>query len=123
MTIPDRSTLLEHIHAVAHPVRRAVGEIDVEVGLELLALAVVHHVDRELGDGFSRQGRHVAHGPQVTLDAEHRRQARLQVDVRGAQLTGGAKHTIEDLTHRCRGRGYHIDPDGSGGDMRPAGAH
>src|SRR5207244_6279058 len=62
---PARSTRVEQVHAVTHPVGRAVREVDVEVLLELLALPIVHHVHRELRDGFSRQRRDIADGAQV----------------------------------------------------------
>ncbi|TMQ06198.1 MAG: hypothetical protein E6J90_47015 [Deltaproteobacteria bacterium] len=67
----DRSALLEQVDAITHPVGRAVGEIDVQVLLEVRALPVVHHVDRELRDRFAGQRWYVAHRPQVPLDPEN----------------------------------------------------
>ena len=99
---PDRSTLLEQIDAIAHTVRGAVREVDVEIGLEVRALPIIHHVHGELRDGLARQCGHVAHGPQVTLDPENRRETGLQVNVRGPELASSTKDAIEDLTHRQR---------------------
>ncbi len=96
----DRAALLEQVDAVAHPIRGAVGEVDVEVGLEVLALAVVHHVDRELRDRLAGQRRNVAHRPQIALDPEDRREPGLEVDVGRAELASRRQHPIEDLTHR-----------------------
>ena len=96
----DRSTLLEQVDAVAHPVGRAVREVDVEVGLEVRALPVVHHVHRELRDGLARQRGDVANGSQVALDAEDRGQPGLQMHVGSPELASGGQDAIEDLTHR-----------------------
>jgi hypothetical protein len=69
---PDRSTLLEHVDAITHAVGGAVGEVDVQVALEVRALPVVHHVDGELGDHLAGQRRDVSNRPQVTFNAEDR---------------------------------------------------
>ena len=70
--------------------------------LEVRALPVVHHVDGELRDGLAGQRGDVAHGPQVALDPEDRREPGLQVDVGGPELASGGQDAIEDLTHRQR---------------------
>ena len=83
-------------------------------GLEVRALPVVHHVDRELRDRLARQRGDVAHGPQVALDAEDRGKPGLQVHVGSPELAGGGQDAIEDLTHRQRSRVHTAAPVGSG---------
>ncbi len=84
-------------------VRRAVGEVEIEVLLEVGALLVVHHEDREGRDRLAGQGRHVADRAQLALDAEDGRETGLEVDVRGAQLARRTKDAVEDLGHRPEG--------------------
>ena len=91
--------LLEDVDAVAHAVGRAVREVGVVVLVEDFALPVAHQVDGEGPDDLGGQRRRVAQRAQVALDAEDRRQPRLEVHVRRAQLPGSAEHVVENLVH------------------------
>jgi hypothetical protein len=57
-------------------------------------------VGGEPSDRLAGQRGHVAHRPQLALDAKDRGQAGLQVDVGRAELARGVQHPIEDLAHR-----------------------
>ena len=84
----DGAALLEDVDAEAAEAGDAVGEVDLVGLLELLLLVVVHDPERHPRDLLGRQAAGVLQRDERAVDAEHRRQAGLEVDVAGAGPAG-----------------------------------
>ena len=80
----DGAALLEDVDAEPAQAGNAVGEIELVLRLELFLLVVVHDAERHPRDLFRRKAACIFEGHQVSVDAEHRRQTRFEVDVGGA---------------------------------------
>ena len=93
------AALLEDVHPIAHAVGCAVREVALVVLVEVVALLLVHEIEREGADHLGGERGRVAQRAQVALDAKHRREPSLEVHVRGAELTGCAEDVIQDLVH------------------------
>ena len=77
----DGPALLEDIDAKAAQPGNAVGEVELVLRLELLLLVVVHDPERHPRDLLRGKAAGVLEGDQRAVDAEHRRESRLEVDV------------------------------------------
>ena len=94
----DGATLLEDVHAEAAQTRNAVRQVELVLRLELLLLVIVHDAERHPRDLLGRKAARVLERHQVAVDAEHRRQASLEVDIGGA----AAQRHLQDLVQLHR---------------------
>src|SRR4029077_2463027 len=90
----DRAPLLEDVAAEAAEAGHGVGDVDLQVVLELLLLAVAHDGERH-GDGV------LLHEPlglderdQLAVDAEHGMRTHLQVQVRRLALRSDLQEIV-----------------------------
>jgi hypothetical protein len=91
----DGAALLEHVDAEAAEPGDAVGEVDFARVVEALLLDRVHDPERHLLDVLGREPLAALERHERAVDAEHRRQSRLQVDVRGPALEGDLQDLVE----------------------------
>ena len=110
----DRAALLEGIDAEAAEAGDAVGEVALAGVVELLLLARAHDPVGHLLHLLGRQALAVLQRHQRAVHAEHRGQARLQMDVRRAAL----ERDLEDLVQLQLGV-----LSGFGAVFRRAGSH
>ena len=80
----------ERVDAEASAGAERVGEVDLEVLLEVTALVVVHHLEDQAVRLVGKE-RGVIDAHEVALDADHRRLAGGEVEVGGPALHGEAK--------------------------------
>ena len=77
----DGAALLEDVDAEAPEARHAVRQVELVLRLELFLLVVVHDAERHPRDLLGRQPARVLQRNQRSVDAKHRRQAGLEVDI------------------------------------------
>src|SRR3954451_11821627 len=94
----DRRALEEGVDAEAGLAGHRVGEVDLPLLLELLALVVVEERVHDLAADL-RGHRCVVQRAHPAADADHRRGARRQVEVRGAEIDGLEQHVREIEVH------------------------
>src|SRR6185436_9522893 len=102
--------LHEHVHAEAAGALELAREVDVVLLLEARTLLRAHDRVDQLDDALGRQHRLPLHADQVAADAQARRLAGAEMQVRGAESGRGA----EQVVHRG-----HADPPGR--EYRPTG--
>ena len=95
----DRGALEVGVHAEAGLAGDGVGQVDLPVGLQLLALGVGQDRVHDLAHLLRAQHGRVD-GPQLAALAQHRRRARRQVQVRGAGLQHLHQNVCEIDLHR-----------------------
>ena len=90
-----RAPLLEDVAAEAAQAGHRVGDVDLEVVLELLLLAVAHDGERH-GDGvLLHEALGLHQGDQLAVDAEHGVRPHLQVEVGGLALRRDLQQVVD----------------------------
>ena len=83
-----------NVHAEAPEARHAVGEVELPVHLQLLLLIRGENAVEERA-AVLRHHPSTVEGDQVTVDANGRRGARDDMEVRGARLDGAAQQIVD----------------------------
>ena len=91
----DRAPLLEDVASEASEVRHGVGDVDLEVVLELLLLPSGHDGERHRDRVFLHEPPHVRHRREHSVDPEDRERAHLEVEVGRLALHGDLQEIVD----------------------------
>src|SRR5712692_9985168 len=91
----DRPALLEQVDAKPAQPRHAISQVHLVGSFELVLLELVHDAEGHARDFLRRKTLAVLQRNQRTIDAEHRREARLEMDIRGSPTQRDLQDFVE----------------------------
>ena len=92
---PHRAPLLEDVDAEPPQARDRVGDVDLIVVLELLLLPAAHDGERHGDAVLLDEARQLGQGNQLSVDADHRMAADLEMEVRGLPFRGDLQQVVD----------------------------